>query len=100
MIVKALRVVQHVCHQQGRFCFLNLEVLLIQLFWREIMRNYFPFLAPEIIHLMQCYHVALSQQVTNISVWSIRVDVAPLVQKLMNGFAITQNNHVSRAEFE
>lgn len=64
------------------------------------MRNDFPLLSPCCIHLFQRKMISLGEQPSDITGRPVRVDAPLLHQKLVDGFAIAENNDGGRADFQ
>jgi hypothetical protein len=69
-------------------------MLLIQLIWREVMRDDFPFLSPYWRHLLKSKMVPFREDLPDITRRPIRVDRSFLNEKLVNCLAVTENDDV------
>jgi hypothetical protein len=80
--------------------FLDAEMLLVQLLWREIMCNNLSFLSPCCIHLLDGQMITPGEQSADIAGWTIRVNVSLFNKKLVYGFAIAKNDDIGWSDFQ
>ena len=64
------------------------------------MRDDLTLFSPCRVHLLNSDMIALGKKIPNISFRPIRIDTSFLYKKLMNGFAIAENNDVGRPKLE
>ena len=75
-------------------------MLLVQILGRKVVGEDLSLFSPLRIHLMQSDMVTSCQEIPYVCVWSVRVDVALLVEQVVNSLPVAQHNDIHRAKFE